>query len=91
MNAWPAWESWAGISVGVHLYPGAVLASTVHPDQDRVVIRVRGENFADVSLFVDRADLDRLVDTVTSARDQLAATATSSATNPMGTAAADAA
>ncbi len=85
------WHSWAAVGVTVHLHPGVTLASTIHANENRVVLHVQGTNCADLCVFADRADLDRLVDTVIAARDELAAAAATSAPKPTGTAAADAA
>lgn len=61
------WAAWAGVTVGVHVRSGTVLAASVHPGQDRVVLDVTGLNSVNVNLFLRRADLVRLIGTASTA------------------------
>lgn len=71
MSAAPQWNEWAGVDVSVHLYPGSQLSATVHAEDARAVLHLRGENFVGVHVFADRAELARLADAVNAARDAL--------------------
>lgn len=91
MSIRPEWDAWAAVGVTVHLRPGVTLGSTIHAEERRVVLHVQGTNSTDVALFANQADLDRLVDAVTAARDQLTAGMAAIESTTASTAAANAA
>lgn len=57
--------------VNIHLYERTALRSTVHAAESRVVLHIDGANRAELSLFADRADLARLIDTASAALAEL--------------------
>jgi hypothetical protein len=63
-------DSHASVGVNIHVRDDSALSVKEHPEEGRVVVRI-GDWPASASVFVDVADLDRLIAVLRAARDRM--------------------
>jgi hypothetical protein len=61
------------VTVGVHMYPATPIRARVHPEENRVVLRLEGsgQGWAELLVFADRAELVRLADVLSATLAEL--------------------
>jgi len=65
-------ETCASVNANVHIDDETAITVKEHPDEGRVVVGLGDGHPAYANLFLDLADLDRLIAVLSAARDRIA-------------------